>query len=405
MSQRKIFESLGDQKIHYTPQLTGRKRAPSIITIDEKDYSVESDNIGAGKHGAVSVITGTNLLRKKGYLDKTNYTNIQREIFFHEKYYGSGSIVAKYFSDAKKEEVPAKEIKQRVAEEEALTYCLIRKNITGDRLYKKLEQYKSHRKRTLLLYLRTAEKLLDLHNHGIIHGDPHFNNFIVDEEDNVFVIDFGCSYTLSESATMISDEGKEAKGKAFAPERRRSLYPKNNASADVTQDTYTYGFCVASTLQKTNLLSEPNDANIHVLLSLMQSSELHRRPPLEKIIGILASAYNKTQPQTTYVPELKSEQLSTDKPTVTTCKSRIKTYAPPLICTTLSSMGLFASTHLTISGLGKVYGIVTTLCAHIPVGGWVLLLCLSVIWLGRNIYVNCISSPNSETQRPAFQFT
>lgn len=44
-------------------------------------------------------------------------------------------------------------------------------------------------------------KLLNIH--GFNHGDPNYDNFIIDKNDNVHVIDFGLTYTTDERGPMI----------------------------------------------------------------------------------------------------------------------------------------------------------------------------------------------------------
>lgn len=37
-----------------------------------------------------------------------------------------------------------------------------------------------------------------LNIHGFNHGDPNYDNFIIDKDDNVHIIDFGLAYTTKE---------------------------------------------------------------------------------------------------------------------------------------------------------------------------------------------------------------
>lgn len=166
------------------------------------------------------------------------------------------------------------------------------------------EYLKSHQSHTELLevFLAVAEKLLNLHDLGIIHGDIKDDNIIIEQcpitnRMTVHIIDFDCSYKITDRhATKTRTTAAElGKHHHWAPERLGDN--KEPLSPAFNQDIYSFGRLLETTALRIHKhLPTKLTAISREILYARTATE---RPSLTNIIGDIKEALRPASPNTT----------------------------------------------------------------------------------------------------------
>lgn len=82
-----------------------------------------------------------------------------------------------------------------------------------------------------------------MHRNKILHGDIHASNFIIDNNDNIMVIDFGCSQNVS---ITNNDELKHGGVAFYMPPERISdeIFKKYIAPPTLQSEVYQIGILI-----------------------------------------------------------------------------------------------------------------------------------------------------------------
>jgi serine/threonine protein kinase len=161
----------------------------------------------------------------------------------------------------------------------------------GQTVYKCFESNKNNLRTNqaeqLKIFLAILQATKKLHDHKIIHGDLNFNNFMINDEGQVDVIDYGMAGKANERGLIKNDNASQW----VDPEALRQKGMHNFKS-----DIYTLGWWMRAMLKHFATSSSlKTNTEFQKLLNGMTCYDSTNRPSIDECINRMSSILEQEQ--------------------------------------------------------------------------------------------------------------